>query len=196
MCLNVIITDMICHQSACSALFSLFVLLIHLLSSNADLHMSPVTKHRPITPESHTTACLFTAPVAVSLMSVLTWSDTLFCQAAAGHQSALWQWHMLLSPYVWNTVHLDTDTAIEHWIIWDWCDSDKVSLLCNSDSGTVQIRHQYLSGSDVKHMFRSDTSICLSSDVKHMFRSDTSICLAVMLSTCSDQTPVSVWQWR
>jgi len=71
MCLNTIITDMIWHQCACSALFFPFVLLIHLLSSNADLHIPSVTKHCPITmPGSHTTAGLFTSPVAVRLMSL------------------------------------------------------------------------------------------------------------------------------
>jgi hypothetical protein len=182
MCLNTVITDVIWHQSACSALFFLLVLLINLLLSNADLHISPVTKHCPITtPGSYTTACLFTAPVAVRLMSVLTWSDTLFCQAAAGRQSALWQWHELLSPYVWNTVQTQTQQSSTELLDTGVIRTKFHSLLCtsNSDSRTVQIRRQYLSGSDVKYMFRSDTSICP----------------AVMLSTCSDQTPVSDRQW-
>jgi len=166
MCLNTIITDVIWHQSACSALFFLLALLINLLSSNADLHISPVTKHCPITtPGSHKTACLLTAPVTVRLMSVLTWSDTLFCQAAAGRQSALWQWHELLSPYVWNTVQ---QTLTQQ---------SSTELL---DTGVIRTKFHF----------------CVRViQTQEQFKSDTSICPAVMLTTCSDQTPVSDWQW-
>jgi hypothetical protein len=52
--------------------------------------------------------CVSTHIPSVYQIHVLTWLDTLFCQAAAGCQSELWLWHPLLSLYIWNTVHSET----------------------------------------------------------------------------------------
>jgi hypothetical protein len=68
---------------------------------------------------------------------------------------------MRCSAFMSETQCSPTHTTIKHWIIRQWCDSDNVTLLHNSETWTVQIRHQYLSGSDVKYTVKDTVTVTL-----------------------------------
>ena len=146
---------MIWYESSCSALFffmSCFFIsspfCFNILIPNADLHHIPETKHFPHyirIPHNWMSIHITSWPQT----GVLTWFDTLFCQAATGRQSALWQWHALLGLHVWNTVH--SDTRHSNWAVkyltlvrfWQSPTSMKFRSQNSSDQKTASVWQWY-----------------------------------------------------